>query len=187
MPLSVIFTRLALPAPGATAAARSSHALAIIDRTVILFGGEVQPRRPIDSNVLSIDLSSSAPPALNIHTRREEEKAWPEARVGTAMAALGRDVYMWGGRGGKDMSPLAGDLWKYSLGKDDARGTWSKVETKGDRPAERSFHVMASLGVGDIDSHRKFCKAEHSSHLLGKDIYSCGMPSIRPFIDIAFL
>lgn len=52
-------------------------------------------------------------------------------------------MYLWGGRGGKEMKPLdssSEDLWKF----DSKRQEWEMLATSGERPEDRSFHTMTS-------------------------------------------
>lgn len=78
----------------------------------------------------------------------------PAPRVSTALAKVGDALYLWGGRGGKDMKPLSGELWRFDLGnpKD---GHWEKLSTKGEQPEERSYHVLT--GVSPVRSFSIFC------------------------------
>lgn len=63
------------------------------------------------------------------------------------MTAVQGSLYLWGGRGGKDMGTFSGegeDLWRF----DTATETWESLKTKGDdKPEQRSFHVMTSSKV----------------------------------------
>lgn len=60
------------------------------------------------------------------------------------MAAAGEDVYLFGGRGGKEMAPLPADIYKFSI----SDLTWSKIEiASGTSPEARSFHAMSASEV----------------------------------------
>ncbi|KAG0267650.1 hypothetical protein DFQ27_008553 [Actinomortierella ambigua] len=67
----------------------------------------------------------------------------PSPRVGATMSAIGNRLYLFGGRGGKEMTPLQSHL--YSFDTEKATTTWQVVEAKsGKLPAPRSFHAMAA-------------------------------------------
>lgn len=71
---------------------------------------------------------------------------WPPKRVGSALVTANDDLYLWGGRGGKDMGTFSADeddLWRFSTGSK----TWEMLRTKGDKPEQRSFHVLSVSNV----------------------------------------
>jgi hypothetical protein len=45
---------------------RSSHALSVVDDKVCIFGGEVQPRQPVDNQVDIVSLKSGIIPSPTI-------------------------------------------------------------------------------------------------------------------------
>jgi N-acetylneuraminic acid mutarotase len=60
------------------------------------------------------------------------------------MAAASGDIYLFGGRGGKEMAPLPADIYKFST----SDLTWSKIEVaSGPSPEARSFHAMCASEV----------------------------------------
>jgi N-acetylneuraminic acid mutarotase len=67
------------------------------------------------------------------------------------MTAAKGSLYLWGGRGGKDMGTFSGDedLWRM----DTASETWESLATKGDKPEQRSFHVMTTSAVSILLAH----------------------------------
>ncbi|KAJ6440690.1 kelch repeat protein [Purpureocillium lavendulum] len=119
---------------------RSSQALAVVGSKAWIFGGELQPRQPVDNQLDVVDLGYSTVPA-------------PSARVGTAMVAVGNDAYIFSGRGGLDMNAIdeAGALWSLST----STGAWSLVAPQdgSPRPEPRSYHAMASDGDKSIYLH----------------------------------
>ncbi|KZP27418.1 galactose oxidase [Athelia psychrophila] len=137
MPLAARWTPLP-PLPSELI--RSSHALAVVDRTAWIFGGELKPRTPLGANLIAISLkdghSRTLPPSSST--------PWPAPRVGASLIALGTSLYLWGGRGGKSMAPFSPeeDLWKFDTEKE----SWEQLETEGERPEQRSFHAMAAHG-----------------------------------------
>ncbi|KAH8699494.1 hypothetical protein BGZ61DRAFT_351058 [Ilyonectria robusta] len=114
---------------------RSSHSLDIISGNAYVFGGEINPREPVDNDmhVITLPWSSAGadyykikaaaakqdelPPA-EPETQRESKgkgPAGPEPpvlgdvpgpRVGHATAVIGSRIFLFGGRGGPDMKPL---------------------------------------------------------------------------------
>lgn len=65
----------------------------------------------------------------------------PSPRVGATLSAVGNKVYLFGGRGGKDMTPLESSLYSF----DTKSKVWEVVEVKGGNlPAPRSFHAMTA-------------------------------------------
>lgn len=70
---------------------------------------------------------------------------WPSGRVGATFVSAKGKVYLWGGRGGKDMGTFAGEtgIWAF----DPSTASWAQHETNGEQPEPRSFHTMAACGV----------------------------------------
>ncbi|KAI5467165.1 hypothetical protein BGZ63DRAFT_345124 [Mariannaea sp. PMI_226] len=114
---------------------RSSHTLDIISGNAYVFGGEVNPQKPVgnDMHVITLPWSSagadyykikasSDKPLDDVPLASPEEKAEskgkepaspesllddvPAPRVGHATAVVGSRIFMFGGRGGPDMQPL---------------------------------------------------------------------------------
>ena len=66
------------------------------------------------------------------------------------MAALNDVIYLWGGRGGKEMSPLSSGSTIHTF--DVARSEWgtlvlSQGEGESEQPEDRSYHSLTSLNV----------------------------------------
>jgi len=141
MVLIASWTPLSLTTAATQTLTRSSHALIAHAGKAYIFGGELKPRIPVDAALHTLDLSSGQHSSIQIANSAAEA---PEPRVGTALAKLGDALYLWGGRGGKEMKPLSGDLWKFELGRND-EGKWEKLATKGDQPEERSYHVLTGV------------------------------------------
>lgn len=108
--------------------------MAIVKDKAYIFGGELKPRTPIDGKLHVYDLVEQR--FVDI----EEQGTTPSPRVGLGMTSLNDDIYIWGGRGGKDMSPLSSDLYRFST----TTSTWDIVKAKGTLPDPRSFHVLTS-------------------------------------------
>ncbi|KAF9347685.1 hypothetical protein BGX26_000847 [Mortierella sp. AD094] len=131
----IISQRLPLPDQVQGTLARSSHALAVVRNKAYIFGGEFQPRIPVDANLYVYDLQDET---VNVIP---PNASTPSARVGSTLSAVGSKVYLFGGRGGKDMTPLESSLYSF----DTESHTWEVVDVKsGEQPEPRSFHAMTA-------------------------------------------
>ncbi|PWN39460.1 hypothetical protein IE81DRAFT_24529 [Ceraceosorus guamensis] len=135
---------------------RSSHCLSVVGRRAYIFGGELKPRTPIGNEVLVVDLDGKDP--SRVVKPASAAQAWPIARVGASMVAhaASKALYLWGGRGGKDMSPIetrrddgeqhTDDMWRF----DTVQEKWTKLQTQrgtaSDFPQDRSYHTAAIAG-----------------------------------------
>lgn len=73
-------------------------------------------------------------------------KASPPIRVGAASVVVAGKIYLWGGRGGKEMTPIdeEGKFWVF----DPDSSIWSQTATpSGDIPEPRSYHSLATINV----------------------------------------
>ena len=154
--------------------ARSSHCLSVTPTgQAFLFGGELKPRTPVDGDhsargtIHSLDLSQAgATPATQFDddaASRRRGLRWasasaptsataPDPRVGAASVAIGDHFYVFGGRGGADMSPLPIDqagIWQCTLGAEHAAPIWERIvaTNEEDAPRVRSYHSMTCHGV----------------------------------------
>jgi hypothetical protein len=139
MVLIVSWIPLSLTSAATQTLTRSSHALIAHAGKAYIFGGELKARIPVDGELHTLDLSSGQHSLIQTTNFVEA----PTPRVGTALAKVGDALYLWGGRGGKEMKPLSGELWKFELGRKE--GKWEKLATKGDQPEERSYHVLTGV------------------------------------------
>ncbi|KAF9200912.1 hypothetical protein BGZ49_008855 [Haplosporangium sp. Z 27] len=115
--------------------ARSSHGLAVVGNKAYVFGGEFQPRIPVDANLYVYDLQDNS---IDVITPSEST---PSPRVGATLSAIGSKVYLFGGRGGKSMAPLESTLYAF----DTVSQKWEVVKAKdGELPEARSFHAMTA-------------------------------------------
>lgn len=77
-------------------------------------------------------------------------KSPPPLRVGAASVVLNGMIYLWGGRGGKEMTALdeAGRFWIF----DPKTRSFSQTPApKGDIPEPRSYHSLAAIDVEQYD------------------------------------
>ncbi|KAF2006624.1 galactose oxidase [Amniculicola lignicola CBS 123094] len=145
---------------------RSSQAVAVIDRTIHIFGGEVQPRQPIDNQVDSISIANDSPQIQSASTTPA-----PSPRVGTAAAVLNSKMYIFSGRGGVDMAPVEEDgaLWAY----DPSQSSWASIKPPdGSKPypPARSYHCATSDGQNTIFIHAGCPASDRLSDLWAFDI-----------------
>jgi Galactose oxidase, central domain len=150
MVLIASWTPLSLTTAATQSLTRSSHALIAHAGKAYIFGGELKARIPVDGALHTLDLSSGQHSSIQIAESTES----PAPRVGTALAKVGDAFYLWGGRGGKEMKPLSGELWKFELGKKE--GKWEKLTIKGDQPEERSYHVLTGVQPVSVRSYYYF-------------------------------
>lgn len=128
---------------------RSSHSLAIIKGKAYIFGGEYKPREPVDNNVHVFTLPQSEHDQTDyqvISPTSSEGSTGPvpDRRVGHTAAAIDDRIYVFGGRGGKEMKALEekGRVWVF----DTRMNQWSFLDPIGDTPypASRSYHASTS-------------------------------------------
>ncbi|CAD6574898.1 MAG: hypothetical protein ASARMPRED_006970 [Alectoria sarmentosa] len=144
MPLKANWKRI----PTDTILSRSSHSLSIIKSKAYIFGGEQQPREPVDNHVHVFTLQSANNDEVDYQVIRAKAatfgEAIPSPRVGHTASVVDDRIYVFGGRGGKSMTPLEenGRLWVF----DTKMNQWSYLDpAKGSPyPAARSYHASVS-------------------------------------------
>jgi hypothetical protein len=144
---------------------RSSHTLSVVAGQALIFGGELKPRQPIDSQIDTVDLLTVRdPPAIypreltikhqpNVETLPVPAEA-PTPRVGSGSTTLNGTMYLFSGRGGVAMAPIEenGNLWAYNP----SAAKWrliSSVDPAAPFPAARSYHAMANDGIDTLFVH----------------------------------
>ncbi|KAH6713264.1 hypothetical protein BKA61DRAFT_608815 [Leptodontidium sp. MPI-SDFR-AT-0119] len=128
---------------------RSSHSLSVIAGRAYIFGGEVNPREPVDNDMHIITLPYDSFSSADYRTIPPKPETAggevPEKRVGHTAVVIGERIFVWGGRGGKDMKPLEekGRIWVYDTRTD----TWSFLDpTPGTPfPEARSYHSSLAI------------------------------------------
>ncbi len=156
--------------------ARSSHCVAVTKSGIlIVYGGELKPRAPIDTGVgydttprgslhvfdLAKGLLSQGWRMLTPDPKHAAtagagtELSLPEPRVGATTVWLNDALYLWGGRGGQDMAPLGAQqagIWKATIRA--AEGPqqsvrWERVAATNEdqAPEPRSYHTSVTHGV----------------------------------------
>jgi N-acetylneuraminic acid mutarotase len=117
---------------------RSSHSCVVVESKLAVFGGEDEPRHPINNSVYLFDIAESKWTSFSAPT----DSAAPLARVGHAAASVGSKMFVFGGRTGVDQSETSlGDFWEFDLGA----SRWLQHQ-KSSVPCMRSYHSMVSLG-----------------------------------------
>jgi N-acetylneuraminic acid mutarotase len=109
--------------------ARSSHAIAIVGQKAYAFGGEFSPRVPVDNNLHVFDLET-----LTWSVADDVTGEVPPPRVGVTIAAVGKTIYVFGGRDSthKELNEL------YSF--DTSTNTWTLLSSGDNGPPHRSYH-----------------------------------------------
>eukprot|EP01120_Amphizonella_sp_Union-15-10_P009129 TRINITY_DN339_c0_g1_i1.p1 TRINITY_DN339_c0_g1~~TRINITY_DN339_c0_g1_i1.p1 ORF type:complete len:337 (+),score=40.51 TRINITY_DN339_c0_g1_i1:139-1149(+) len=115
------------------AVGRSSHSLSCFQNKLYLFGGENQPRKPLDSQIHVFDLSTSK------WSKPNQKGQVPPLRVAHTAQLLRNKLYLFGGRTEEPIE--LNDLYSYDV----ENSTWSRVETQRS-PEPRSYHASTSLG-----------------------------------------
>ena len=144
MPLKATWKRIS----SSISLPRSSHSISIVKGKAYIFGGEEQPREPVNNEMHVYTLPSSGvseadynkiAPQVNLDTGEV-----PPPRVGHTANAIGDKIYVFGGRGGKSMQPLEehGRVWVFDI----KLSSWTFLDPlKGSRyPAARSYHASAA-------------------------------------------
>jgi len=143
MPLKAKWSRLRGPR-----LPRSSHSLSIVKSKVYIFGGEEKPREPVDNHLHVFTLSSSEHDEADYQVipaqAATENGEVPSPRVGHTASIVDDRIYIFGGRGGKDMKPLedSGRVWVF----DTKMNQWSFLDPASGSPYPdaRSYHASTS-------------------------------------------
>lgn len=84
---------------------RSSQTLFTTGDDLIVFSGELEPRKPVDKKIYHVPLNTSNPGTKGQVTMMNPSGA-PSPRVGAASAQLGGRACLFSGRGGEAWHPL---------------------------------------------------------------------------------
>ena len=120
---------------------RSSHTVNYFNGKIYVFGGEHNPRVPINNHLLVYDLKSNRWE----YTESNNSKEKPVARLGHASCQNGDKIFIFGGRTGFEMNESSlNDLFVYDIKQD----LWTELKKSKDSdtwPEARSYHTMTSL------------------------------------------
>ncbi|CAM6020227.1 unnamed protein product [Sphagnum balticum] len=122
--------------PAGAPKARSSHAVAVVGDKAFVFGGEFEPRVPIDNLVHVFDLVSQIWSILDC------KGDVPSPRVGVAMVTVDKVIYVFAGRD-KEHEELNEF---YSL--DIETGVWKLLSSGTKSPPNRFYHALAADDKG---------------------------------------
>ncbi|CAF0986142.1 unnamed protein product [Rotaria magnacalcarata] len=119
--------------------ARSSHSLTAIDNHLYLFGGEHDPRVPIDDDVWQFSVTDNRWKRLPV-----DGDVRPSSRLGHAAAAVDHKLFIFGGRTSVNMKDNTLDEL-YSFDVDlNAWTQYRKTSDTDEWPEKRSYHSMVS-------------------------------------------
>lgn len=168
MPLKAKFHRI----PTSTPLPRSSHSLSVYKGRAYIFGGEIRPREPVNNDVHIYTLPSSGVEEADYERVAAQPDGdggeVPPSRVGHTAAIVAGRIYIFGGRGGKEMQPLEehGRVWVF----DTDLKKWTHLDPVKDTPypEARSYHAatanehplpskddftMSPVGSPDVEAH----------------------------------
>ena len=128
---------------------RSSHTLSVVAGRAYIFGGEISPREPVDNDMHVITLPYDEVSSADYRTISAKPEIAggevPEKRVGHTAGVIGERIFIFGGRGGKDMKPLEenGRVWVYDTRSD----SWTYLDPIPGTPypAARSYHSSVTI------------------------------------------
>ncbi|WVW85903.1 hypothetical protein I302_107941 [Kwoniella bestiolae CBS 10118] len=134
---------------------RSSHSISVSQGKAYIYGGEINPREPVDGDVHSIDL------ATGTYERIAASGQIPQSRVGHVAGVINGKIYVFGGRGGPSMTPLqeSGSVHVYDI----TTSSWSTLRPNSSQfPCARSYHcsttsdkhLIVHAGCGDSSTGR---------------------------------
>lgn len=118
VPLLMVFSwRCLLPQTATTPVhlTRSSHAISYVavTNTIYLYGGENQPRIPVDNVLYSFSLSDPAAGWAPVNLASSSSVCPPE-RIAPGMVAMDKTLYVMGGRQGITVR-VRGDAWVWRV------------------------------------------------------------------------
>ena len=121
---------------------RSSHTVNLIQSKLYAYGGENEPRIPIDDNIMTYDIASQKWTIAEISNVQNK----PFARIGHTSCVIDKNIFIFGGRTGIDMGEGSlNDLHAF----DANLKTWIQLKQnmtdEENTPPPRSYHTMTSL------------------------------------------
>ncbi len=153
---------------------RSSHSLSVIKGTAYVFGGEIRSREPVGTDIHAINLPASGNTEADYKVIPAAGAEVPQARVGHTANVIDDRIYVFGGRGGKGMTPLAehGRVWVF----DAVSKHWTFLDpAEGSLyPEPRSYHASAATAY---PLHTSFDQLESRFDPLPVDLQAHGMSS----------
>ncbi|KIY02700.1 uncharacterized protein Z520_01165 [Fonsecaea multimorphosa CBS 102226] len=132
---------------------RSSHAVTVIGSNAYIYGGEINPRKPVNSDIHTVRLAEVQNDE-GLVSKIASSSSGPSPRVGVLSTAVNGKLYVFSGRGGIAMSPIEekGSLWVF----DPAEEQWASVGPQDEtlpHPQGRSYYALTSDGHDTIFLH----------------------------------
>ena len=122
---------------------RSLHSVSVIRGKVYIFGGEEKPDEPVDSAVHIYSLPATTTGEADYTCVYDSPQGAPPPRLGHTAAVIADRIYVFGGRGGKNMHPLEekGRVWVF----DTVRRKWACLDSmSASYPEARFLHATTS-------------------------------------------
>ncbi len=153
---------------------RSSHSLSVIKGTAYVFGGEIRSREPVGTDIHAINLPALGNTEADYQVIPAAGAEVPQARVGHTANVIDDRIYVFGGRGGKEMTPLAehGRVWVF----DAVSKQWTFLDPAegSPYPEPRSYHASAATAY---PLHTSVDQLESRFDPLPVDLQAHGMSS----------
>ena len=140
--------------------ARSSHCLTVTNNCrLLVYGGELLPRKPVDGSLHLFDLNSRSVKSedswSSLSSSAATSSETPDPRVGatTVWDPVSESLYLWGGRGGIDMTPLSGNqagVWRGQIKAGFPESVeWKRLKAVNEHeaPEPRSYHAAVLCEV----------------------------------------
>ena len=131
---------------------RSSQVLSLTDGNLFIFGGEINPRQPVDNKLHVIPLDGKDEKQNSADAL--ESTSAPSPRVGSASTTLKGKTYLFSGRGGEAMAAIEEKGAFHVL--DTQTTEWSTTvpsDSQASYPQARSYHTMTSDNIGTVFLH----------------------------------
>ena len=114
---------------------RRSHTLNVLNNCLYVFGGENEPRIPIDNDLHVFDLKTNEWSII-----KSNEKS-PSPRLGHSSCSFNNKLFIFGGRQSVDMEESSlNDLYSFNTDSNE----WTLLECD-NKPPKRSFQSMCAL------------------------------------------
>ncbi|KFY47239.1 hypothetical protein V495_02045 [Pseudogymnoascus sp. VKM F-4514 (FW-929)] len=129
---------------------RSSQTLSVVQNQAFIFGGELQPRQPVDNQFDVVELLTTSATVQTIPASKDA----PSPRVGSSSTVLNNTIFYYSGRGGVAMAPIEekGSLWSFNPATSQWKLT-APADAAAPYPEPRSYHTMTSDGSNTIFLH----------------------------------
>ncbi|KKY20945.1 putative kelch repeat protein [Phaeomoniella chlamydospora] len=142
---------------------RSSHSLTVIGDRAYVFGGEIEPREPVSNDVEVLIIGRNNAKAESITAKPVDgSEGVPAARVGHTASGARNRMFVFGGRGGAEMTALEenGRLWVF----DPKEEGWLYLDPPPgtEYPCPRSYHASSASDDGNVIFIHAGCASDGS-------------------------